>query len=209
MRRRGALLGKGVLRARGMRLTAGIVLLAGLTGCDDQVKYVPWFETMYRQSSVETYEEPGRLPPEGAVPLGSARSTPLDQSDALQNPLTAVPQDPAAANRGQTLYLQYCIACHGPTGEGDGPVVGANRLPALPTLNLRSDRARALTDGYIWGMIANGRGVMPSYARIPADDRWYVVNYVRQLQLGGMPAAATGGTDSTTTDSAAVDAAGE
>lgn len=184
---------------RGVRFAAGIVLLTGLVGCDDQVKYVPWFETMYRQASVETYEEPGRLPPAGAVPLGSTQSTPLDRSDALQNPLTGGAQDPAGATRGQTIYLQYCVVCHGPTGEGDGPVVGPNRLPALPTLNLRSDRARALTDGYIWGMIANGRGVMPAYGRIPADDRWYVVNYVRQLQGAGTPPV----TESTTTDTAA------
>lgn len=193
---------------RPLRFAAGVVLLAGLAGCDDQVKYVPWFETMYRQSSVETYEEPGRLPPDGAVPLGSTRSTPLDRSDALQNPLTGAPEDPATASRGQTLYLQYCTVCHGPTGEGDGPVVGANRLPALPTLNLRSDRARALTDGYIWGMIANGRGVMPSYARIPSDDRWYVVNYVRQLQRAGV-ASSDAAAGPATTDTAAADAAGE
>jgi mono/diheme cytochrome c family protein len=204
------------VRSSGVRLAAAVVLLAGLAGCDDQVKYVPWFSTMYRQSSVETYEEPGRLPPEGAVPLGSSRRVPLDQADALSNPLTGQALDPAAAGRGQTLYLQYCIVCHGPTGAGDGPVVGPNRLPALPTLNLRSDRARGLTDGYIWGMIANGRGVMPSYGRIPSDDRWYVVNYVRQLQGGGAPAAAVGAatgatstTGATTPDTAAADAAGE
>ena len=31
-------------------------------------------------------------------------------------------------------------------------------------------------------MITNGRGLMPSYKRIPAQERWYVVDYVRQLQ---------------------------
>jgi hypothetical protein len=83
--------------------------------------------------------------------------------------------------------------CHGAEGAGDGPVVGENRLPPLPTLNLLSDRARNdLSDGYIWGMIANGRGVMPSYRRIPHADRWPIVEYVRFLQSaseGGAPAA--------------------
>jgi hypothetical protein len=49
-------------------------------------------------------------------------------------------------------------------------------------MNLTREDALGLTDGYIFGIISNGRTLMPSYRRIPADDRWYVVNYVRQLQ---------------------------
>ena len=30
--------------------------------------------------------------------------------------------------------------------------------------------------------ITNGRGLMPSYRRIPAGERWYIVDYLRQLQ---------------------------
>lgn len=160
---------------------AAVGLALGLVGCDDQVKYVPWFETMYRQPSVETYETAGFQPPEGAVPVGAERHTELVASDSLVNPL-ASRMGSEVVDRGEILYQQYCVMCHGEGGMGDGPVVGENRLPALPTLNLMSDRARAFTDGYIYGMIANGRGVMPSYRRIPADDRWYIVNYVRQLQ---------------------------
>ena len=163
------------------RALAGTLLLAGLGACDDQIKYVPWFETMYRQASVETYETDHRLPPDGAVPLGAEQHTVLTAADTLTNPL-AGETGGDALERGAILYSTYCTVCHGVTGAGDGPVVGENRLPALPTLDLTSERARALTDGYIYGMIANGRGVMPSYRRIPADDRWYIVNYVRQLQ---------------------------
>ncbi len=49
-------------------------------------------------------------------------------------------------------------------------------------LNLLSEQAAGYSDGYLWGMITNGRGLMPSYKRIPAQERWYVVDYVRQLQ---------------------------
>jgi hypothetical protein len=41
---------------------------------------------------------------------------------------------------------------------------------------------KARTDGYIFGMIRNGRGLMPPYNRIEEMDRWDVVNYVRALQ---------------------------
>lgn len=167
--------------SRRILMGAVALLLVGLGGCDDQVKRVPWFATMYRQPSVETYETTARLPAEGAVPLGAERTVDLVASDSLQNPL-AGQMDEAVLDRGHKLFQSYCIMCHGPTGVGDGPVVGENRLPALPTMNLTSERAMGLTDGYIYGMIANGRGVMPSYRRIPAEERWYLVNYVRQLQ---------------------------
>lgn len=165
-----------------IRLTAAALLVAGLAACDDQVKRVPWFETMYRQASIETYEQPMVLPPEGAVPLGAERHTALINSDALVNPL-AGRMDAPTLERGEILYRSYCVVCHGETGLGDGPAVGENRFPAaLITMNLTREDALGLTDGYIFGIISNGRTLMPSYRRIPADDRWYVVNYVRQLQ---------------------------
>ncbi|HEY4671765.1 MAG TPA: cytochrome c, partial [Gemmatimonadaceae bacterium] len=43
---------------------------------------------------------------------------------------------------------------------------------------------------YIFGMIRNGRGLMPPYNRIEEMDRWDVVNYVRALQgVGGKTVA--------------------
>ena len=52
------------------------------------------------------------------------------------------------------------------------------------------------SDGYIYAIVKAGRGLMPSYRRIPPEDRWAVVHYVRQLQGQGgtaAPAAATQG----------------
>ncbi len=48
-----------------------------------------------------------------------------------------------------------------------------------------------ITDGYIFGMIRNGRGLMPPYNRIEEMDRWDIVNYVRTLQGKGTIAADT------------------
>ena len=157
------------------------VAAVALSGCDDQVKHVPWFKTMFRTQAVRTYEAPLPTPPEGTVYVGAPRHLDLLAADTIAaNPL---PVSAEVLERGEVLYLQYCVMCHGPEGAGNGPVVGENRLPPLPTLNLLSDRARNdLSDGYIWGMIANGRGVMPSYRRIPHADRWQIVAYVRSLQ---------------------------
>lgn len=167
---------------RNRRGLVGALLLAAVaaSACDDQVKYVSWFETMVSQPSVETYEAEPVAPVEGTVPVGSARHLELLAADTLlTNPVAG---GGANLERGEMLYLQFCIPCHGETGAGDGPVVGPNRLPPLPTLNLLSERALNLSDGYIYGMIANGRGVMPSYRRVPHEDRWFLVEYVRTLQ---------------------------
>ena len=48
--------------------------------------------------------------------------------------------------------------------------------------------AKAFSDGHIYTTISLGRGRMPSYQRILPEDRWNVVNYVRQLNgQGGRP----------------------
>ena len=44
------------------------------------------------------------------------------------------------------------------------------------------EQTQGRTDGYIWGMIRNGRGAMPGYARIDQMDRWDIVHYIRALQ---------------------------
>jgi len=49
-------------------------------------------------------------------------------------PLTPASAAPNAAARGRALYLEYCVSCHGVTGEGDGPV--ASSL-ITPPANLR------------------------------------------------------------------------
>ena len=56
----------------------------------------------------------------------------------------------------------------------------------IPAPNLLTSVTKGRTDGYIYGMIRNGRGLMPNYDRIEDADRWDVVNYVRALQ-GSIP----------------------
>ena len=61
---------------------------------------------------------------------------------------------------------------------GDGPATKFG----MPSINLTTDMTKGRTDGYIFGMIRNGRGLMPPYNRIEEMDRWDVVNYLRGLQ---------------------------
>jgi mono/diheme cytochrome c family protein len=82
---------------------------------------------------------------------------------------------------GKARYNAYCAPCHGLVGNGDGVI--AYRGPIVVT-SLHEDRLRTVPDGYLFGVITNGIGRMYGYgARIPAEDRWAVIAYVRALQL--------------------------
>jgi mono/diheme cytochrome c family protein len=89
--------------------------------------------------------------------------------------------DEAFLLRGQSRFNIYCTPCHGMTGHGDGMVVQRG-LKAPPSYHI--DRLRNQSAGYFFDVMTNGYGVMVSYAsRIPVDDRWAIVAYVRALQL--------------------------
>jgi mono/diheme cytochrome c family protein len=102
--------------------------------------------------------------------------------DALQNP---VPADQASIARGQMLFERGCAICHGPAGDvSKAPIL--DKLGMMIAFNLVTGPARGFTDGYIYGMIRQGRGIMPSYGHQFAHyDRWHIVNYIRSLQSGG------------------------
>jgi len=50
---------------------------------------------------------------------------------------------------------------------------------------LLAPQAKARPDGQMFHMITFGYKNMPPYAsQVERDDRWYAINYVRQLQAG-------------------------
>jgi mono/diheme cytochrome c family protein len=64
----------------------------------------------------------------------------------------------------------------------------------VPPPDLTAEPTKQRSDGYLYAMIRQGRGIMPRYGdKIRGADRWHVVHYVRQLQgilpPGGVPAA--------------------
>jgi mono/diheme cytochrome c family protein len=163
---------------------AGLAAVAGLASCrgteiEDALGKVSWFGNMRDQAAVEPYEEPARMPPEGTVPVGAG--APLmghpDDYTEVPNPIAATPE---SLEIGKEKYDIYCSVCHGPEGAGGGSIEGP--FPRGLINRLDTQRARELTDGYIFGMISAGRQLMPNYRRMSQEERWHVVNYVRQLQ---------------------------
>ena len=93
-----------------------------------------------------------------------------------KNPV-AVSESSLAA--GQKIYLKRCLACHGKTGNGDGP--DAADLGIHPA-KLSDPVIRDETDGALFWKITVGKKPMPNYrTRLSPTDRWNVINYLRTL----------------------------
>ncbi|MFN2398915.1 MAG: cytochrome c [Gemmatimonadaceae bacterium] len=180
-----------------------IIITAVSGGCSwftdfkEQPRIEPWeAEFTARDSAgVRVMDEtiPFRGNPQFSVPLGgiavpgyvvSYEPLPgtLDSMSAVANP---VPVSERSLDNGRKYYQINCAVCHGANGSGNGPAVKYG-VPA-PTLLTPVTQNR--TDGYLFGIIRNGRGLMPTYGRIEEMDRWDVVNYMRALQgRAGVPA---------------------
>lgn len=116
------------------------------------------------------------------VPDFTQAATGNPQNELLASLENPVPSDEASLARGSELYNRYCVVCHGPEGVGTGAYV-LEKWPALAAYNLAGETVQGYPDGYIYGMIRVGRGLMPQYGhQITHFDRWNIVNYVRQLQ---------------------------
>jgi len=132
-----------------------------------------------------------RPPPPGSVPVAAGtpamtssgrkgREPPLEWEAAAAR-TTLPPVTDTLLARGQQRYEIYCMPCHSPVGDGDGPVVRRG-FPAPPSYH--QQRLRDAPDRHFYDVITNGYGVMHSYAdRVPPQDRWAIVAYIRALQL--------------------------
>ena len=147
----------------------------------DQPKIKPW-ENQYAGND----STPFRGQPEFSVPITGnpmpayvVSHLPLpaaiDSMAALPNPHQPTP---AHLDNGRKYYQINCAVCHGATGAGNGP---ASKY-GIPAPNLLTDITKARADGYYWGIMRNGRGIMPTYDRIEDSDRWDVALYIRTLQ---------------------------
>ncbi|HZT36736.1 MAG TPA: cytochrome c [Bryobacteraceae bacterium] len=82
--------------------------------------------------------------------------------------------------RGQERFDIFCSPCHGRLGDGEGmiPKRGYLRPPSY-----HIDRLKTAPVGHFFDVVTNGFGAMPSYAsRVPVDDRWRIIAYIRVLQ---------------------------
>ncbi len=171
-----------------------VVLLASavITGCSKEttvLQYMPHMANTPNLKPQRGYDGFGNgsgmlTPPEGAVARGHKpyRIATADEAEkVLQNPL---PMTEANIHRGQKIFNNYCITCHGPLGYGNGSIVNPYPIPK----SLQSDNMLKWKDGHIFHVATKGQGVMPSYAQqIQPMDRWAVILYIRALQRAEHP----------------------
>ncbi|GAB3218135.1 cytochrome c [Algoriphagus aestuariicola] len=108
----------------------------------------------------------------------------LEQAALIKNPVESSEE---VLKRGEVLFTQYCSACHGKTGQGDGKageIIGG-------VANLTGGAYVNLPEGHIFHVITKGKGRMGAHgSQIPEESRWKIVHYVKQV-IQGQAAAAT------------------
>lgn len=92
-----------------------------------------------------------------------------------------LPVNEKLLQRGQDRYKIFCSPCHGLQGDGNG-MAAVRGMKHPPSYHI--DRLRQAPNGYFYDVVSNGFGAMYSYSeRIPPNDRWAIIAYMRALQL--------------------------
>jgi len=143
----------------------------------------PWSTDMMNQPSIKPQEGEMRIFPQRSIPVQGIPTQVANREEAkpLRNPYKATA---ASLKKGKTLFKIYCSACHGLTGKADSPV--SAKIGAISLVD--SYVQENLTEGWVWGTITFGSYVMPAYGvptgkrgsnDLSVEERWHVVNYVR------------------------------
>jgi mono/diheme cytochrome c family protein len=168
-----------------------LVSLLLLAGC-------PAWDPMQRQPKYKAYQSSEfhadglamRAPPAGTVPAGSVGDPGLQGGlgdDGKPLALAPLPLTPKLLATGRKKYDIHCAVCHGLVGDGQSQVALNMSLRRPANLHLYRD----VPDGYLYQVISQGFGLMPSYAgELTPEERWGVVGYLRALQLSQHASAA-------------------
>ncbi len=156
----------------------GGLLLMGLLltlGCAQGSYPLDIFYEMHYQKSFKAHEPPRLSVPDTAVAW-------------FPPPESTVP----ATHEGRKLFEVNCSMCHGPAGQGNGPVINKmmdtyGYTPAI-TPDLTSETVRALGVVGVQGFVSAGITVMPSFSKLLTEDEMrvtaeYVVNCLQGTRL--------------------------
>ena len=177
-----------------MKALALITALALLAGCEkiarnmyDQPRYKPLAESpLFADGASARPPLPGTIPAASGSLSGTssgrigaeAEARRARDEQAKENPY---PVTMRLLRRGQERFDIYCSPCHSRLGDGDG-MVARRGFPHPPSYHI--ERLRQAPDRHFFDVMTQGYGVMRPYAdRVPADDRWAIVAYIRALQL--------------------------
>ncbi|MCP4166414.1 MAG: c-type cytochrome [Chloroflexi bacterium] len=103
----------------------------------------------------------------------------------LPYPLSAQEGPLGAAYRGERTFAQRCTQCHGPGGQGDGPMADQVpvKIPNFTEDSYMNDRSPQ----ELFTTITNGKmeNLMPPWGdTLSVGERWDLVAYIWSLHLG-------------------------
>lgn len=94
--------------------------------------------------------------------------------------LNPIPRSAQSIQRGRQLFSQYCVACHGAEGRGDGPAAAS--LPERPEDLQTIAPPPYFPDGVVAYRIANGVNTMPPWKGVlRSEEIWDLLNFIRSL----------------------------
>ncbi len=143
-------------------------------------------------------------PVEGTIRRGDLFPYPLPNdstgyrmSAQIKDPLP--PLDSNQMKEAARLFNINCAICHGPNMDAQGPLSTGGKIPAVANLTLA--QYVKMPVGTMFHSVTYGKNNMGSYAsQLTRKQRWMVIQYVKQHQLGGSAGSATkSGSDSTST----------
>jgi hypothetical protein len=168
-----------------MLLLLAFVALAGCTdtgiehGMENQPKVKPMAESDFFPDG-----RGARPQVPGTVARGHLQSDVLFYTGKVHGRYADVfpfPVTREVLERGHERYDIFCAVCHDRVGTGNGMIVrrGFSHPPSYHT-----ERLRDAPVGHFFDVITNGYGAMYSYNdRIPVNDRWAIIAYIRALQF--------------------------
>jgi mono/diheme cytochrome c family protein len=174
------------LHTRLPTLLALVFAAALLTGCifsmRDQPRREPFEASAFFADGASV-----RMPPENTVPRGQRT---LDEHlhqgrvNGVFAPTFPFSVTLETLERGRERYDIFCTPCHGAAGDGRGIVTQDEKYGMRQPNSFHDPELRDAPPGYYFDLITNGTRVMPAYgSRIPPEDRWAIIAYIRALQL--------------------------
>jgi mono/diheme cytochrome c family protein len=141
----------------------------------------PWSRDMANQISIKPQHGPDSIRPfpQRSIPMAGTKTLiHVHDRDGAMKLVNPVPATAESVSHGRKFFQIFCTPCHGQSGTGDG-LVGAKFL--IRPFDLTADNEqKVLPEGYIYGTVAFGGALMPSYGNdLSPSEVWDLVNYVR------------------------------
>ena len=168
-----------------LQIACGAVFLLAVAGCHPDM----WVQPKYKaqeKTDVWTDHMSSRLPVDGTVPFGERKEDDAYFRGYVNGELIdyfPVEVDRKMIERGQERFEVFCRHCHGALGDGTGMISQRGFNVKRPIASYHTDRLKEMPVGHFFDVMTNGYGAMfPFKDRIPVEDRWAIVAYIKVLQ---------------------------